>query len=352
MLPSGEPTHKLAVIVLEGLKRAGLPAIPRNFELWYAHLDGRHPSLSRDIEITTDAFGVVTQDNADALYRTHLQRADLTSGVVDVITRMNAEVADLSDIVEKSGECASGNSKTLGGLSDQLRESSKDYPVVGALLEGVVNVAKNMRVQNEELENRLAESANEITTLQQSVEYIEAEAMKDPLTGVANRARFDQAIYQHIAEAKISGAPLSLMLADIDHFKGFNDRWGHQTGDQVLRLVAEVMNGNVRADDTLARYGGEEFAILLPGADLENAASLAERIRSAVESRRLKKRKTDQNLGTITMSIGVAELQNADSEHSLIERADECLYAAKDSGRNKVVDEKSLGAPTPTSDVA
>lgn len=352
MSRSGEPTYKLAVIVLEGLKRAGLPAIPRNYELWYAHLDGRHPSLSRDIEITTDAFGVVTQDNADALYRTHLQRADLTSGVVDVITRMNAEVADLSEIVEKSGECASGNSKALGGLSDQLRESTKDYPVVGALLEGVVNVAKNMRVQNEELEGRLADSANEITTLQKSVEHIEAQAMKDPLTGVANRARFDQAIYQHIADAKISGAPLSLMLADIDHFKGFNDRWGHQTGDQVLRLVAEVMNGNVRADDTLARYGGEEFAILLPGADLENASSMAERIRSAVESRRLKKRKTDQNLGTITMSIGVAELQTADSEHTFIERADECLYAAKGAGRNKVVDEKSLGASTPTSDVA
>ncbi len=352
MFGGGESTHKLAIIVLEGLKRAGLPASPRNYELWYAHLDGRHPSLTRDVEIATDAFGKVTQDNADALYRAHLQRADLTNSVVDVITRMNAEVADLSELVEKTGESATGNSKTLGGLSEQLRQSTEDYPAVGALLEGVVKVAKDMHVQNEQLESRLAESADEITTLQRSVENIEAEAMKDPLTGVANRARFDRAIYQFIAEARAAGHPLSLLLADIDHFKSFNDEWGHQTGDQVLRLVAEVMTANVRGGDTLARYGGEEFAILLPGAELDNAIQLAERIRGAVECRRLKKRKTDQDLGTITMSIGVAEMRNADNADSLIERADECLYAAKGAGRNQVVDEQSLGAPTTTSGAA
>ncbi len=352
MFGGGESTHKLAIIVLESLKRAGLPATPRNYELWFAHLDGRHPSLTRDIEIATDAFGKVTQANADALYRAHLQRADLTSNVVDVITRMNAEVADLSELVESAGENATGNSKTLGGLSEQLRQSTEDYPAVGALLESVVKVAKNMHTQNEKLESRLAESADEITTLQRSVEFIEAEAMKDPLTGVANRARFDRAIYLCMADAKAADNPLSLLLADIDHFKGFNDQWGHQTGDQVLRLVAEVMAGNVRNSDTLARYGGEEFAILLPGAKLENAVELAERIRSAVEGRRLKKRTTDQDLGAITMSIGVAEMRDVDSADSLIARADECLYAAKGAGRNQVVDEQSLGAPATSSGAA
>jgi len=348
----GISTHKLAIDVLDGLKRAGLPATPRNYELYYAHLGGRHPSLTRDIEIAADAFGQITQDNADALFRAHLQRSDLTNSVADVITRMNAEVADLNELVEETTEHATGNNKTLGGLSVQLRQSAEDYPAVGALLESVVKVAKDMRTQNEHLENRLAESADEIHSLQRSVEYIEAESMKDPLTGISNRAMFDRAILQSITDARAHARPLSLLLADIDHFKSFNDQWGHQTGDQVLRLVAEVMSGNVRADDTLARYGGEEFAVLLPGVGVTKATQLAERIRSAVESRRLKKRKTDEDLGKITMSIGVAELRRSDSADSLIDRADECLYAAKDDGRNRVVREDELSAPTPSSDVA
>jgi diguanylate cyclase len=337
-----ETTHRMAELALEGLRKAGLSAIPRNFELWYAHLDGRSPSLTRDIEIARDAFGKISQQDADALYRTHLQRGDLSRSVVDIVSRFNEEVSDLHEMIEKAGESAVGNNETLGGISEQLRQSTEDYPAVGALLEGVFSVAKDMRVQNEMLESRLAESTSEINTLQRSVENIEAEAMKDPLTGVANRARFDRSIQQHLAETKATDEPLTLLLADIDHFKGFNDSWGHQTGDQVLRLVAEVMNSNIRGADTLARYGGEEFAVLLPGASLKNAAMLAERIRSAVECRRLKKRRTDEDLGTITMSIGVAAARRADTVESFIERADECLYAAKNNGRNLVVDEGSL----------
>lgn len=345
MIGGVETSHRIATQTLEDLRRVGLPASPRNFELWYAHLECRSPSLSRDIEIATDSFGQITQDNADALYRAHLQQADLSRSVIDIVTRFNAEVSGLHDAIEKSGETATDNSETLNEISDQLRQSTEDYPAVGALLEGVVSVAKDMRAQNERLESRLADSASEITSLQRSVENIEAEAMKDPLTGVSNRARFDRAIEHYVAEAQASGASVSLLLADIDHFKNFNDTWGHQTGDQVLRLVAEVMSGNIRGNDTLARYGGEEFAVLLPGAKLENALMLAERIRNAVECRRLKKRRTDEDLGTITMSIGVASFRRADSVESLIERADECLYAAKAAGRNQVVDEKGLGKP-------
>lgn len=340
-----EVSHSDAARVLEGLQRAGLAATPRNYELWFAHVSGRRPSLSRDIDVATDGFGKLSQDNADALYRAHLQRADLSKSVIEIVSRMQVEVTDLHELIEKTGENANGNSETLGELSEQLRQSTEDYPAVAALLEGVVNVAKDMREQNADLETRLAESANEITTLQQSVQDIEAEAMRDPLTGVANRARFDRAIHQCIAEATASGDPLALLLADIDFFKAFNDKWGHQTGDQVLRLVAEVMDANIRSDDLLARYGGEEFAMLLPGANLKNAAQLADRIRGAVECRRLKKRRSDEDLGAVTMSIGVAQLRRADTVESLIERADECLYAAKGAGRNKVVSEADLGAP-------
>ena len=102
------------------------------------------------------------------------------------------------------------------------------------------------------------------------------------------------------------------------------------------------MNANVKGQDILARYGGEEFAIILPDTDLKDAGMLADRIRQAVEARRLKKRRTGEDLGVVTMSMGVAEIKTDDTVETLIERADVCLYAAKDNGRNCVIDEESI----------
>ena len=286
-----------------------------------------------------DAEGRVTQTQADELFRKHIQRNDLSRDVVDLVTRFQEEVADLYDAIETTGEHTHGHNETLTDLTQQLRQSTEKYPAVGALLENAITVTKAMRSENEKLESRLAESAAEVATLQQNVEKIQAEAIKDPLTGVANRREFDKTLKKKVAEAAEFGEPLALVLADIDFFKSFNDKWGHQTGDQVLRLVAEVMNANVKGQDLLARYGGEEFAIILPGTTLENGSMLADRIRRAVEARRLKKRRTNEDLGVVTMSMGVAAFHDKDSMDTLVERADKCLYAAKEAGRNRVIDE-------------
>jgi diguanylate cyclase len=130
---------------------------------------------------------------------------------------------------------------------------------------------------------------------------------------------------------------MSLMLTDIDHFKTFNDNFGHLTGDQVLRLVAMSVKHNVKGEDTTARYGGEEFAVILPNTILRAAVTVAEHIRRAVMAKELMKRSTGEHLGRMTISIGVATLRKGDTGQSLIERADTCLYAAKRHGRNRVI---------------
>ena len=130
---------------------------------------------------------------------------------------------------------------------------------------------------------------------------------------------------------------MSLMLTDIDHFKTFNDSFGHLTGDQVLRLVAMSVKHNVKGKDTAARYGGEEFAVILPNTMLRAAVTVADHIRRAVMAKELMKRSTGENLGRMTISIGVATLRKSDTGQSLIERADTCLYAAKRHGRNRVI---------------
>jgi diguanylate cyclase len=135
----------------------------------------------------------------------------------------------------------------------------------------------------------------------------------------------------------LSGEPLSLFMCDIDLFKLFNDTWGHQTGDHVLRLVANCISENTKGRDTAARYGGEEFAVIVRRADVAAAVKLAEQIRASVQSKKLVKKSTGDVLGSITISIGVAELSGDESSATLIQRADVCLYRAKHAGRNCVI---------------
>jgi diguanylate cyclase len=340
-----EESHQCAEQALGALKGHGLAATPRNFEVWLAHLEGKNPALSRDMQKRLEAVGVITQAHADEFYDTHIMRADLAGDVMDIVARFESEVAELTGLIEASGENVHGHGEQLQNLSAQLRHSAEQYPGVGALLEGVIAVAKSVREENHKLERRLVETSTEVQALKVNIEHIQQEAMQDPLTGVKNRKSFDTAMAKLVRTARETREPLALVMADVDHFKSFNDRWGHQTGDQVLRLVAEVMIANVKGQDILARYGGEEFAIILPGTSISNAVMLAERMRKAVESRRLKKRRTNEDLGVITMSMGVALLCPTDTPEMLIERTDACLYAAKKAGRNRVVAESDVEPP-------
>lgn len=332
-----EQSHRIAEVAIGALKQLSLAATPHNIEVWYAHVEGRNPALSREIQKIIDHSGSITQKSADDLHARFVMRSDLSTDVIDLVSKFEKEINEISNVIEESGENAQGHGDQLKSLSKELHKTSKDVPGVSSLLGSVINVTKAIREENQQLERRLAESSDEVQTLRQSVEHIQLEAMLDPLTGVKNRKTFDTSITAQLKAAKENQNELALIIADIDFFKSFNDRWGHQTGDQVLRLVAEVMNANVKGQDLLARYGGEEFAILLPGTNVHNATMLADRIRQAVEARRLKKRRTGEDLGIVTMSMGVAEMVPDDTVETLIDRADSFLYVAKDSGRNCVI---------------
>jgi diguanylate cyclase len=182
-------------------------------------------------------------------------------------------------------------------------------------------------------------SKSEISNLQQSLEAIRAESLTDPLTGLGNRKYFDRMIGVAVENALASGEPLSLLLFDIDHFKSFNDSYGHLTGDQVLRLVGLSLKQTIKGQDITARYGGEEFAVVLPNTALRQALTVADHIRRAVMAKELKKKSTGEILGRVTISVGVSMLKAGDDTDALIERADACLYAAKRNGRNRVISE-------------
>ncbi|MBN1899100.1 MAG: GGDEF domain-containing protein, partial [Spirochaetes bacterium] len=162
-------------------------------------------------------------------------------------------------------------------------------------------------------------------------------AITDGLTGLYNHTFFQNYLMKSVDRAGRFNNELSLLMIDIDHFKECNDTYGHRAGDGVLVRVSEILQKTARRSDLVARYGGEEFAIILPETGLEGARIAAEKIREAIDTSRVKTRvgQKEEEIG-VTVSVGVAQLQAGEEPISLIERSDQALYKAKESGRNCV----------------
>jgi diguanylate cyclase len=301
-----ERTMAFADIALGQMKALRQLATPQNYEVWYAYATGHHPVL-----------------------------------IDEVGSQVKGEIDQVMAMIGAAVGSASSYTESLAGATELLSQS-KDSEGLRAIVETLVKTTKTMELSNQQLEERLLASKLEINELQENLEAVRTESLTDPLTQLANRKFFDTTLAKSIADAIEKNEPLSLMLTDIDHFKAFNDNYGHLTGDQVLRLVAMSVKHNVKGKDTAARYGGEEFAIVLPNTALRAAATVADHIRRAVSAKELMKRSTGENLGRVTISIGVATLRKGDTGQSLIERADVCLYAAKRNGRDRVMCETDL----------
>ena len=330
-----ERTMAFAEIAIGQIKALRQPATPRVYEVWYAYATGYNPSLNETINETLARNGTLSDTDIDQIYDTYLSPTRLGDRINKVGSRVMDEIEQVMAMVDNAVGSASSYTESLAGVSQQLH--SADREGLRAIVEGLVQTAKEMEDVNQKLEARLSASKQEINQLQENLEVVRAESLTDPLTSLANRKFFDQAMAKAIVDAAAGQEPMSLMLTDIDHFKTFNDTYGHLTGDQVLRLVALSVKQNVKGQDLAARYGGEEFAVILPNTVLRSAVTVADHIRRAVMAKELMKRSTGEHLGRVTISIGVATLRADDTVASLIGRADACLYAAKRNGRNRVI---------------
>ena len=170
----------------------------------------------------------------------------------------------------------------------------------------------------------------EITSLTSEKKDFEQKAFTDKLTNIYNRAYFEVEMDKEFSSFKRENRPLSLIILDIDKFKDFNDNYGHQIGDEVLKELAKAISQNIRTTDIFARWGGEEFVIILPATALESAKKVAEHLRVTVEQHSFK---DDLN---VTCSFGVSECGEDDTKESFLKKVDEALYRAKRNGRNRV----------------
>jgi diguanylate cyclase len=331
-----ERTLAFAEIALGQIKALSQLASPRNFEIWYHYATGYNQALNRSINDLLANKAKLSEAELERIYETFIaanrfgERADAVgSRVLDEIKRVIASI-------DAAAGSASTYSNRLNLATEKLAQAN-DNDALRVVIEHLFQGAKEMELNNKKLEDRLLASRQEIEQLQHNLEIVRTESLTDPLTTLSNRKCFAEALTKSIAEARDKNEPLSLLMADIDHFKSFNDKYGHLTGDQVLRLVAVAIKQNVKGRDIAARYGGEEFVVALPNTDLKSATTVAEHVRHSVTNKELLKRSSGERLGRVTISIGAALLRPEDTIQSLIERADKCLYAAKHNGRNRVI---------------
>jgi len=323
------------------MRKDELPPVPQNFEVWYVYYANVNPKLRDEInERLVDQEKITEQDCQD-LYEKYLNFGHERETYKKAGDQINATLHDVSDLMNNVR-------LTTGEFTSTLQDATSDLGDVDVPenLRGVLDTIKNeterMMRYNEELEIRLDQSSLMMGEIKRDMERIRREAITDGLTGLANRKAFDEQIGRITREADREGGIFSLIMIDIDHFKAFNDTYGHQVGDQVLRLVSMTLVNEVKGQDMAARYGGEEFAIILPGTNSNAARAVGENLRKAVEKKEVVNRSSGENLGQITVSLGVAQFYGNESVEELIKRADVALYSSKNKGRNQV-----SVAPTP-----
>lgn len=329
---------------LELMAANNVAPVPSNYEVWFLYASERRPDLNREIEERIIARQAFDPSASDDLHSRHVSQTNLATAALETGDKLGSEL----DKILKLVETAAGDSSALGSAVRQASaglDNKSSATDVGKVVEAIVAATRHMESRSKQLEQRLHETKSELNVLQTNLSKARNEARTDGLTGVANRKAFDEALAEQLERAQTEQTPLCLVMSDIDHFKKFNDTWGHRTGDQVLRLVAQSLKSGARENDIVARYGGEEFAIIMPCCTVPEAEAIANAIRQSVQARDLVKRSTGESLGKVTVSLGVSILRPGDKSASLIERADGCLYEAKRSGRNRVICDHGLDQP-------
>lgn len=322
---------ELSALALDKIEKLNLQPVPQIYELWFRYFQG-DPEIVSAINAHS---GTMDEVSCHKFYKRYLSETARDDTVRKISDQVQQAIAELAGTLHSAQSATSVYGETLGNAGQKI-ENAESLEDLGRIVSVIVNDTKMMMKKNHDLEFQLTSSSTQVAELKKNLDNVKKEAMTDGLTGLANRKAFDKQIRDWIEDTSLSGGALCLLMMDIDHFKKFNDTHGHQVGDQVLRLVARVLTDGVKGRDMAARYGGEEFAIILPETPLTAALKVADALRKSVECKELVNKVSNENLGQITLSVGVAQYIVGESVADFIDRADAALYQAKKNGRNRV----------------
>ncbi len=309
-----------------------IPPNPLNYALWYTYVSQEVPELNQRLDKALETYGTCPGIVSEQMFREHIIDEELETAdefeagllrTVDVLNQQAVDTAqhteDYSEILTSSLEAFddNNNNEPLEGIIRQLAASTQA-------------VSETTRA----FQHQLDAAQTEIEALRTELKKSRQDAHIDPLTGLFNRRVFDSELEQFSQGG--NSQRMSLIMIDVDHFKRFNDTYGHLMGDKVLQYVGKLLRENCRQPVLPVRFGGEEFAVLAPGYNIAAAVDLAEALRSKIEAIRIRQRRTGDVISSVTASFGISQLQPGQSPVELIEAADNAMYKAKENGRNRV----------------
>ncbi|WP_192859524.1 GGDEF domain-containing protein [Bradyrhizobium sp. DOA9] len=330
-----DPEHAAAVSAeaLDLMKELGIPLVPTNFTVWFVYVLGRSAGLRQTIDVLRSNHRRFDKATNQELYASFLASNTLAHAGQTVPEELSAILLnvrqDLSGAVADNRVHAEG----LRAVEASLRPAGDPNLALARLSEQLAAATERASV----LEAKLVNACSEVEKLRSDLDQAELRSKTDALTGLANRRALEAFIRAAQIRAMEQGEPLSAFIVDIDNFKTFNDKYGHQLGDQVLKVVSSCVREGVRDRDLASRYGGEELMCVLPGATIDVCRQVAERIRSRIAAAQITKRATGERIGQVTVSVGVAEFLPGESFEALFERCDRAMYRAKQDGRNRTV---------------
>jgi len=316
-------------------KMAGHPAAftPLNYAVWYEFATGINPALSEAMGKILDSGDKLDDDVIEKLYIKYVSECniDVQRVLRDDVQQLLGKLAGFTAETDKQAHNFGNSLQTYG---DTLKQNL-DAPKLDALINNMAGDTDKMRGSMHNLQSELAASKQQVEKLHLELQSARGEALTDPLTGILNRRGFETRAKHTFADQAALDKGLCLLMLDIDHFKKINDTYGHLFGDKVIRAIAATLTSKVRGQDAVARLGGEEFAILLEETDTAGALIVAEHIRQSIERGKIRRLDTQEQIGGITISIGVSAYTSGISVTNLLDQADKALYVSKNTGRNK-----------------
>jgi diguanylate cyclase len=316
--------------------RNKIPPNPLNYALWYTYVSKRLPALNEALDSTLKTYGTCPSLLSEQLFRHHLTgdesvaSEEAQSHLINLVNKLQDQAAEAAEHTDNYSQVLR---ESLDALNDVTDEDNTALPLESIIRTLSINTDA-INDTTRRFQQQIDAAQSEIEALKQELQKTRQDARVDVLTGLYNRRVFDTELEQLIALEAPMG--LCLMLIDVDHFKRFNDTYGHLMGDKVLQYVGRLLKEECAEPLIPVRFGGEEFAVMLPGMQQADAEAIAERLRKRVEAIRIRQRSSGSVISSITASFGVTRFQPGDTAVSLIERADQALYRAKEEGRNRV----------------
>lgn len=329
-----EKAHKIFNHISDIFEENHINPGPINYLVWYSYFKGDKPKLRQELDIILkDPFGYNDRVGR-RLYAEYLEDDQEQNELDKLFKRLlDAMMKKLTAWTSK----LENSTAQFDRYNENLSNNTLDQAELKSLTHSMIETSTKMRDQSQTFQAELMNALTEIQRLKRQLLEAIAESMLDELTQLGNRKAFNLAIEELTTQD--SADSLFLIMTDIDHFKSFNDRFGHLIGDSVLRYLANILRKRQTPTIQNCRYGGEEFAILIKDADLEKAKNHAETLRQDLQKVHLKRKDTGEILPSITASFGIAQYRQYEPIDDFIKRADDMLYRAKEQGRNQTITE-------------